>query len=76
MNYKIVVFILILTLSSTLTFAQARKVEGVVQDAAGRPIAGASVVIRNKTSKTERTRDGTVIPSSRSGPPSARRGSA
>ena len=55
MIYRNIALILLLITFSTIAFGQARRVEGVVQDSAGRPIAGASVVLRNKTSKAERT---------------------
>ena len=43
------------TVSSFPTFAQSAPLAGVVQDAAGRPIAGASVVFRNAATRAEST---------------------
>ena len=55
MKQKIVlVGILVFAFSATL-LGQTTRVEGIVQDSAGRPVAGAAVVLRNKVSQAERT---------------------
>ncbi|MEO8042396.1 MAG: TonB-dependent receptor, partial [Acidobacteriota bacterium] len=55
MNYKSITTLLALILFSVSAFAQTGKIEGVVADGAGKPIAGATVVLRNKTTRAERT---------------------
>ena len=46
---------LLFTVSSISTFAQSGPLTGVVEDSAGRPIAGATVVMRNTATKAEHT---------------------
>jgi TonB-dependent heme/hemoglobin receptor len=55
MNYKSIIILFVLTLFSVSAFAQTGKIEGVVADSAGLPIPGATVVLRNKTTRAERT---------------------
>jgi outer membrane receptor protein involved in Fe transport len=40
---------------STGAFAQAKTVDGVIEDSAGKPVAGASVILRNRVTKSERS---------------------
>ena len=55
MNYRagLIIFLLLATFATAL--GQSRKIEGLVQDSASRPIAGAAVIVRNKQTKVERT---------------------
>ena len=46
---------LLFTVSSITTFAQSGPLTGVVEDSAGRPIAGATVVLRNTVTKAATT---------------------
>ncbi len=55
MNYKSFITLFFLILFSVSGFAQGNKIEGVVQDSTGHPIAGAAVVLRNKVSRAERS---------------------
>jgi hemoglobin/transferrin/lactoferrin receptor protein len=55
MNYRIFVAFILVILFSVSLFGQTSRVEGVVADTAGRPVAGATVVLRNKTTRAERT---------------------
>lgn len=55
MNYKVLVLILVSLSISLTTFGQDRRIEGTVTDSAGRPIAGAVVVLRNKVTRAETT---------------------
>jgi outer membrane receptor protein involved in Fe transport len=48
------VLLLFVTLS-TGAFAQAKTVDGVIEDSAGKPVAGASVILRNRVTKSERS---------------------
>ncbi|MEP6705782.1 MAG: carboxypeptidase regulatory-like domain-containing protein, partial [Acidobacteriota bacterium] len=55
MKYRsIVVAILLFTFSISL-LAQARGLNAVITDSAGQPISGATVILRNKKTKAERT---------------------
>jgi hypothetical protein len=49
------VAVLLFTVSSITTFAQSGPLTGVVEDSAGRPVAGATVVMRNTATKAEHT---------------------
>jgi hemoglobin/transferrin/lactoferrin receptor protein len=55
MNYKSIITLFVLILFSVSAFAQTGKIEGVVADSAGMPIPGATVVLRNKSTRAERT---------------------
>jgi TonB-dependent heme/hemoglobin receptor len=55
MNYKSISTLFVLILFSVSAFAQTVKIEGVVLDSAGLPIAGATVVLRDKATRSERT---------------------
>ena len=55
MNYKIFTSFLLVVLFAVSTFAQSSTIQGSVQDSAGKPIAGATVVLRNKITRAERT---------------------
>jgi TonB-dependent heme/hemoglobin receptor len=55
MNYKSIGTFFFLILFSISAFAQSVQIEGVVVDSAGLPIAGATVVLRDKATRSERT---------------------
>jgi outer membrane receptor protein involved in Fe transport len=55
MNYKSFLSFVLIILFSVSLFGQTGKFNGVVADTAGRPIAGATVVLRNKVTRAERT---------------------
>lgn len=54
MNYKSFLPLILLIVFSISAFSQTGKIEGTVADAAGRPISGAIVVLRNKATHGER----------------------
>src|SRR5687767_1858487 len=54
MKYKIILSFSLFILLSISGFAQTGAIEGVVADAANRPIAGAVVLLRNKVTRAER----------------------
>src|SRR5262245_37597659 len=55
MAHKIAAFIFLLLTFSISTYSQATKIEGVVEDPAGRPVAGATVILKDKATQAERT---------------------
>ena len=55
MNYKSIYSFILVILFSVSAFGQTGKIEGVVADSASKPVAGATVLLRNKTTRSERT---------------------
>ncbi|HEX6127328.1 MAG TPA: TonB-dependent receptor [Pyrinomonadaceae bacterium] len=55
MYYKTIGVFLFVVTFSLAAFGQTNRVEGVVQDSAGQPVAGSVVTLRHKTSRAERT---------------------
>lgn len=51
-------FLLLFQCMSTLLFAQAKKVEGIVKDSSGRPVENVSVTVRNGSQGTTTDRKG------------------
>jgi len=54
MKFNSILFLFSLILFSISALAQAPKIEGVVTDSAGSPVAGASVTLRDKSTRAER----------------------
>ena len=55
MKFKGILFLSSLILLSISALAQTAKIEGVVADSAGSPVAGATVVLRDTSTRAERT---------------------
>src|SRR5437868_699728 len=55
MKFKSIVFLFSLVLLSLSSLAQTGKIAGIVADAAGLPVAGATVVLRDKATRSERS---------------------
>ncbi|HVF31155.1 MAG TPA: TonB-dependent receptor, partial [Pyrinomonadaceae bacterium] len=55
MNYRAILITFLLIASASLTFGQDRRITGRVQDSAGRPVAGATVVLRNTDTNSQTT---------------------
>src|SRR5687768_12905797 len=55
MNYRIVLFLFLSILFSTSIFGQTGKIHGIVVDVANSPVAGATVVLRNRSTGIEKT---------------------
>src|SRR6476661_7965105 len=55
MIFKTVLFLSSLVLFSLSILAQTGKVSGVVTDSTGSPVAGAAVVLREKSTRSERS---------------------
>ncbi len=55
MNYKSIIALFLIIIFSISALAQSSRIEGVVQDQTGHPVAGATVILRNKANRAERS---------------------